>query len=133
VREEKLHMEKPPECVSWNEPEASELAETREWYFRRLGWTVEVMELPGGTYSFFKFGERLAGGMVQPADNDEPIAWMPCLAVANLEDALSRSTSLGAKLRRRIKSIEGLGSLAIITNPQGATLGLWQSVEKTEK
>jgi predicted enzyme related to lactoylglutathione lyase len=52
--------------------------------------------------------------------------WLPYVTVANLKDAVAKATSLGAGLARDITAIPEMGSFAIITDPQGATLGLWE-------
>jgi len=128
MSEEKQQMDMTPGLVSWNELATSDLGGSREFYSSMFGWTPEEMELPGGAYTFLKIGDRPVGGMVQmPAEaGGAPAMWMPYITVADLKDAVAKSLSLGATLKKDITLIQGMGSYAIITDPQGATLGLWE-------
>ncbi|MDW7771635.1 MAG: VOC family protein [Desulfobulbaceae bacterium] len=131
MSKEKQKMDMLPGLVNWNETATKDLEGMKEIYTSQFGWNIEEMELPGGTYSFLKLGERLVGGMLQmPPEIGTPIMWMPYITVPNLRDAVAKSTSLGAKLYKDITPIPGLGRLAIITNRQGAAVGLWESGDK---
>jgi len=132
MSEKQQQVDMTPGIVSWNELSTSDPAESREFYSKLFGWCVEEMAMPNETYCFLKLGERPVGGMVQtpPEDEDAPATWMPYVTVANLKDAVAKATSLGAKICRDITPVPKMGSFAVITDPQGAALGLWEFAEK---
>jgi len=117
-----------PGLISWNELVSNDLAGSREFYARMFDWSVEAMPMSNGVYHFMKVGDRPAAGLLQmPAEaKGAPTMWMPYITVTNLKEAVAKATSVGAKLCKDITSIPNMGSFAIINDPQGATLGLWE-------
>lgn len=81
----------------------------------------------GSTYSMFKSGDRSVGGMITlpPEAESMPGIWMAYVTVENLEASLAQAIELGAKVHKEITTIP-MGRFAIIADPQGAVLGLWQ-------
>jgi uncharacterized protein len=51
--------------------------------------------------------------------------WMGYVTVENLEASLAKATELGAEVHKGITTIP-MGRFAIIGDPQGAIIGLWQ-------
>lgn len=82
---------------------------------------------PGGSYTFFKSGERPAPGMVQAPETggNARTSWMPYVTVPNIDEALEKAKALGAKIYQE-KTVMPMGSFAIMVDPQGAVLGLWE-------
>lgn len=117
-----------PGLVSWNELVSNDVAGSRKFYSELFGWTVEEMPMPAGTYNFLKRGDRPAGGLLQmpPEAEGAPTMWMPYVTVANLKEAADKAVALGAKLCKDVTAVPEMGSFVIITDPQGATLGLWE-------
>jgi uncharacterized protein len=50
---------------------------------------------------------------------------MPYVTVENLETSVDRAKELGATVHKEITTIP-MGRFAILADPQGAVLGLWQ-------
>lgn len=117
-----------PGIVSWNELATNDVQGSKNFYSELFGWTSEEMPMEAGAYHFLKIGERPVGGLIQmpPEAKGAPTMWMPYVTVADLKGAVAKATSLGAKLCKDITAIPEMGSFAIITDPQGATLGLWE-------
>ena len=132
MSENQQRMDMTPGIVSWNELVTNDPAGSREFYTKLFGWSIEEMAMPEGTYCFLKLGERPVGGMLQmpPEAEGAPTMWMPYVTVANLKDAVAKAASLGAKLCKDITPVPNMGSFAMITDPQGATLGLWEFMKQ---
>ena len=80
-------------------------------------------------YSEMSTGGPIGAG-VMPAPNPEgPAFWLPYIAVANLEAKLGEAEKLGGKIMVPPMVVPGKGRYAVITDPSGAAIGLWQ-VEK---
>jgi len=121
-----------PGIVSWNELASNDVAGSRQFYSQLFGWNIEEMQMPAGTYSFLKAGDRPVGGLLQmpPEAKGAPTMWMPYITVADLRQAIAKATSLGGKLCKDATTIPEMGSFAILNDPQGATFGLWEFARK---
>jgi predicted enzyme related to lactoylglutathione lyase len=79
------------------------------------------------TYTMFKSGDRAVGGMIAlPREAESmPVMWMGYVTVENLEASVAKAKELGAKVCKEITQIS-MGRFAILSDPQGAVIGLWQ-------
>jgi len=57
---------------------------------------------------------------------EEGSAWLPYVLVDDITAATTKAKSLGASIIRDVMEVPGKGSLSIIQDPTGATLGMWQ-------
>lgn len=117
-----------PGIISWNELATNDPEGSRQFYTQLFGWNAEVMNMgPGMDYTLMKLGDRAVGGMMQmpPEAQGAPTQWMPYVTVTDLPAAVEKAKSLGAKICKEITTIP-MGSFSIISDPQGATIGLWQ-------
>ena len=119
--------DKTPGIISWNEictrdPEAS-----KKFYTDMFGWESQDMPMPTGSYTMFNTGGRPVAGLVQlpPEAEKAPTAWMGYITVENLTEAVEKARGLGASICKDVTELP-MGSFAIVTDPQGATFGLWQ-------
>lgn len=99
-----------------------------ELYRELYGCSVEEMELACGTCSIFRLGERLLGGILRQRGESTfiPPVWIPFVTVGKLKEAVSRATSIGSRICSDIAYYPGIGCLAIIMNPQGVMVGMWE-------
>jgi predicted enzyme related to lactoylglutathione lyase len=120
-------MDTTPGIFSWNELMTRDAPASTKFYTTLFGWTREEMDMDGITYSMFKSGDRPVGGMITlpPEAESMPGIWMPYLTVENLETSLAQAIELGAKVHKEITTTP-MGRFAIIADPQGAVIGLWQ-------
>jgi predicted enzyme related to lactoylglutathione lyase len=66
------------------------------------------------------------GGLTQLAEDDERRPqWVPCAPVDDLDKALARAVELGATATRPQVNLPQ-GSVAVIEDPTGAPLALWE-------
>ena len=77
-------------------------------------------------YNLFKLDPNSmgVGGMMQVPDPKMPSQWVPYVVVDNVDDSLAKATKLGAKTCLPVTSIGDIGRIAVIQDPQGATVGL---------
>ena len=59
-----------------------------------------------------------------------PSLWIPYVLVDNLAAATKKAKELGAKAIKENQPVQDMGAFSIITDPTGATLGLWESKRK---
>jgi hypothetical protein len=117
-----------PGIVSWNELVSRDPEASKKFYGQLFGWTAETMNMgPGGEYTMMKTGDRPAAGLIRmPAEaGPAPTMWMSYVTVPDLPAAVAKAKALGAKICKDITSLP-MGRFAIISDPQGAGIGLWE-------
>ena len=111
----------------WNELMTRDPKRAREFYGTTLGWTFDTMPMPGGlTYYVAKQGDKPVGGLFEMTGADfagVPTHWFAYIEVDDVDRRVAVATKAGAKLRRPIFDVAGVGRIAIIEDPVGAHVG----------
>src|SRR5215475_1939943 len=117
--------------VSWNELVTNNSKAAADFYGKLFGWQAAPFAPPGAPtggppYTLFKTepDSMGVGGMIQAPDPKMPPQWIPYIVVDNIEQSLAKANKLGAKTCLPVTSIGEIGRIAVIQDPQGATLGL---------
>jgi uncharacterized protein len=112
----------------WMDLLTSDTERAREFYGQVFGWTAgAAAEEFDGYFMFMADGAPAAGCMPVPAGVELPDVWGTYLAVADLAATLTAATAGGAAIRVPVMAVADLGTQAIITDPGGASIGLWQA------
>jgi predicted enzyme related to lactoylglutathione lyase len=110
----------------WVDLFTSDPDKTRPFYIELFGWTVDDPGPEyGGYVNFLKEGIPIAGSM----RNDQaavPDVWSVYLATDNAEATVSAATSNGGQVVVPAMAVMELGSMAVVTDPGHATIGIWQ-------
>jgi predicted enzyme related to lactoylglutathione lyase len=111
----------------WNELMAHDPARAKKFYADTIGWTFDPMPMQdGGTYWVAKEGDKMVGGIFEMKGPDFAEVcenWMPYLAVDDVDARVKKALAAGATLMRPLFDIPGIGRIAILREPGGATLG----------
>ena len=117
--------------ISWNELVTTNTKAASNFYSNLFGWKSEPFTPQGAPtggppYTLFKLDPNSmgVGGMMQTQHPDMPAQWLPYVVVDNVDSALAKATKLGAKTCVPTMSIGEIGRIAVIQDPQGATIGL---------
>ena len=103
----------------------------KSFYQALFDWKLNEMDMGGGmNYTLIEVGEGTGGGMMKHPMPGAPSAWLAYVNVDDIAAATATAKSLGATIVREVTEVPNAGSFAIITDPTGATLGLWQSLKK---
>ncbi|HEY8078034.1 MAG TPA: VOC family protein [Labilithrix sp.] len=128
-----LHdMTKPGE-MCWNELLTTDAKAGLEFYTKVFGWKVlQEMDMgPMGTYRIFGVGEqRVGGAMTVPKGAPMPTAWLYYVDVGDLDGAIARATTRGAKVMNGPMDIPEGARIAQLTDPLGAAFALHQQPKK---
>jgi predicted enzyme related to lactoylglutathione lyase len=102
-------------------------AGSRRFYTDLFGWTVTDVPAGLATIPMFTGMDGAWGGFTPlAADDDRRPQWIPYAPVADLDAAVTRAVEFGATVvRSRVDFPQG--SVAVIDDPAGATLALWQA------
>jgi uncharacterized protein len=114
----------------WNELMTADVKKAKAFYQSLFGWEMEDHDMGNGVYTMLKQGETGIGGMMQIPKGREhiPPHWMSYIYVENLDESVKKAKSLGAKIKVEITSIADYGKFAVIEDPTGAYIALWQSL-----
>ncbi|MEI8294959.1 MAG: VOC family protein [Alphaproteobacteria bacterium] len=115
----------------WNELLTPDTKKAKEFYGNLLGWIPQEKSVGDMTYTTFMSQDKPVAGMLQCPEGEShiPPHWMSYIYVEDLQATLEKAKTLGADIVRPITVIEGMGSFAVIKDPTGAYISLWQSSE----
>src|SRR4051812_13734285 len=118
----------PPGTFSWAELATSDVDAAKGFYGDLFRWVAHDEEIPGGgRYTNFELrGRDAAGGMTAGPDQGPP-HWNAYVTVANADEAAARAEDLGATVMAPPFDIMNYGRMAVIQDPTGAFLMLWQA------
>ena len=113
----------------------------QKFYAKLLGWQPFSASLgnpmqpakPGEpAYTMFMKGEAPAAGMMSMLDMQPPVPaqvpphWFLYFAVADIKKSVADVKRLGGKVLKEPFEVNGVGTIAIIQDPEGAMLGIGQ-------
>src|SRR5258708_22614318 len=116
-----------PGALVWTELTTTDTAKAGAFYTGLFGWKAEVMDMPGMPYTVFKRGTASAGGMMarQPGTpGNVPSSWLPYINVDDVDATVARTTALGGKICAPPIDVPTVGRLAVLADPQGASLAI---------
>ena len=117
-----------PGTFCWMELMTPDPDKARNFYTKLFGWTPMDMPMEGFNYTIFNRGESGVGGMMKtpPEAAGAPPAWTAYVHVEDVESSHRKAIDLGAKSCMPPTPIPNIGRFAIITDPTGATIALFQ-------
>ncbi|MFC0601926.1 VOC family protein [Streptomyces palmae] len=127
--------------LCWTELYTTDAAAAKEFYGTLFGWTTQDIPLPGGggTYALITPAglgqERMQGGLMEMAaghlraTGGKPY-WHPVFAVADCDATVARVTQHGGALQMGPEDAEGVGRLAVCTDPFGADFVLLRPADQ---
>jgi predicted enzyme related to lactoylglutathione lyase len=106
----------------------SDTARSRDFYCALFGWTAEEPAPEfGGYFNFQKNGVRIGGCMSsQAAGSGTPDAWSVYLATDDARKTVDAAAARGAQVYVPPMDVADLGTMAVLGDPGGAGIGLWQ-------
>ncbi len=109
----------------------TDVAKAKGFYRSLFDWKLDDVDMGGGmTYTLIGVGEGTGGGMMKHPMPGAPSAWLAYVLVDDLKAATAKAKSLGAEVVRDVTEVMNEGAFAIIVDPTGAHLGLWQAKKK---
>ena len=107
---------------------SNDLKKAREFYAQLFSWKLEDINLRGVSYTSIAVGEGTGGGMLtNQAPDGTPSHWLAYVGVDDVVAATKKAKQLGAKVVVDVTQVGGSGSMSILIDPSGATVGLWQA------
>ncbi|MGH3825454.1 MAG: VOC family protein [Pseudonocardiaceae bacterium] len=99
---------------------------SRAFYCQLFGWTAEEpAEEFGGYFSFTKDGVQIAGCMASQRP-EMPDVWSVYLATDDAKATADAAVANAGQVLVPAMDVSDLGAMAVVSDPGGATIGLWQ-------
>jgi predicted enzyme related to lactoylglutathione lyase len=124
-------MRYPQGMFGWADLSTSDQAAATAFYTKLFGWEAEEVPTDRGTIHVMlrKDGKLVAGLGPQPDDQQEagvPPSWTNFVMVGDADEIVAAATSAGGRVLWPAFDVMDQGRSAIISDPSGAVLGVWQ-------
>lgn len=111
----------------WHELLTSDVRKAKSFYGKLFGWTTQPMKMPGMTYTMWKRGRSMHGGMMDSKNaGGAPPHWMTYVQVDDVDASAKRVARLGGKVVAKPFDIPGVGRICVIADPTGAMISMIQ-------
>ncbi len=115
----------------WVELATTDPKAATAFYSELFGWSTKVETGDWGSYTMGQLqGEAVCGITEMQKEMREhgvPPHWTTYVAVDRADDAVKKAGELGAKVLAPAFDVLDVGRMAVIQDPTGATLALWQA------
>lgn len=121
-----------PGQFSWIDLATTDTAGAKKFYSSLFGWSAHDMSMgPGmGFYTMLQLRGRDVGGLAElrPELRQQgvPSHWNVYVSVKSVDEAAKKAESLGAKVVAPPFDVMDVGRMAVIIDPTGAALSLWE-------
>lgn len=123
-----------PGTFGWNELGTRDPARAKEFYGAVFGWGFEDEESErGGTYSVWKVGDAMVGGMLDIAGmlpDEIPAHWLVYFTVEDADAAIAKVEAGGGDVRFGPMDVP-VGRFAVVGDPFGAVFAVMQPSAET--
>jgi uncharacterized protein len=134
IKKEKSMKDQPNVAeFCWNELATSNVSAAKDFYGKVFGWKFSDHEMGDTTYTMIKLNNKDLGGIWSiPKDKAKQIPphWLAYILVENLDKSLEEALKHGASVVKPASNAGDFGRFAIITDPTGAHIALWQPLRK---
>ena len=107
------------------ELQTQDVEKSKKFYTGLFDWKLEEFTDMG--YTMINVGEGTGGGIMTKPAPDMPDNWLPYILVDDVAAATKKAQALGAAICKDVTEVPGMGWFSVITDPNGATFGLWQT------
>lgn len=121
----------------WVDLAASDAGAARHYYEQLFGWRSRDQKTNGGVFTRLSVDHHDVGSLYQlqrlHIEAGVPSHWTPYVRVADAEESVERAEALGGKVMVRPFTVPGLARIAVVLDPVGAHVGLWQPVRSISR
>jgi predicted enzyme related to lactoylglutathione lyase len=103
----------------------SDVEKAKSFYAKTLGWAIEEMKMPSGSYWIAKADGKMVGGIMSNAmmPPGTPSYWFAYIEVDDVDTRVKSVAANGGKVVREPFDIPDVGRIAIISDATGAMIG----------
>ena len=122
-------------CFCWVDLAAGDARRAQDFYGGLFGWTACEDRANGGVFTRLALGNREVGSVYQlqraHLERGVPSHWTPYVRVDDIDAATRQTAALGGEVMIAPVTVADMARIAIIVDPVGAHLGLWQPLPQT--
>ena len=116
----------------WHDLAAADPAAALRFYQAVFGWASTVQRANGGSFIRLQSNGKDVASMYPLSrahlESGVPSHWTSYVGVDGIEAATRRVRNTGGRVIAEPFAVEGIASIALVSDPSGATLGLWQEL-----
>jgi uncharacterized protein len=116
-----------PGTPSWVDLGSPDVDASISFYGSLFGWSASEPGPPeAGGYRFFLQDSKMVGGIGPLMMEGQPPAWLNYVTVADADETVAKARAAGGAVHVEPMDVLDVGRMAVIADPTGAALGLWQ-------
>ena len=117
-----------PGAFCWADLSTADPERAKQFYSGLFGWKLEAGEKDPSGYLHIINGGRFIGGIppAQHRDPKTPPHWLIYFAVVDVDASAAKAKQMGARFYLEPMSIEGVGRMAVMADPQGAVSAIFK-------
>ncbi|MBX3232053.1 MAG: VOC family protein [Labilithrix sp.] len=101
--------------------------------FYRSVFDWKLTDFPEMQWTGIDVGKGVGGGIGAKQSPDQPTSWTAYVDVADVKKTIAKAKKNGATIVIPYMEVGNMGALGVFVDPQGATLGVWQTAKKAAK
>ncbi len=113
-----------PGSVCWRELITQNQDQAGKFYSTVFGWSIDTQTFGKMNYTLLKKDEDGVGGMITIPG--VPTCWLTYWIVKDCEDSALKAKKLGGQIMKEPTKIPGVGTFAVLLDPQGAAFAIMQ-------
>ncbi len=122
-----IRSKAPAGAPCWADLWTSDVEESRRFYSRLFDWEAQEPDPTyGGYFMFTRQGSPIAGAMGSMGDQQADDTWKPYLCAEDMTASLEKVQAAGGQVIVPAMPVGELGVQAVVQDPTGAVVGLWQ-------
>ncbi len=116
-------------ALCWADLSTPDPGRAGEFYSTVFGWKLDKSERDNSGYLHIKNGEQYLGGVLPVAHRSPqtPAHWLLYIQVADVGATVAKAQRSGGKTLAPPNTIEGVGTWAVLADPQGAAFSVFKS------
>src|SRR3982751_2502108 len=110
----------------WHEQVSPDPKQAERFYSELFGWGTEVFKPGEADYVMISARGQMHGGYGKAMEGAPPPHWLSHVHVENLEETIEKANAAGGKLAAGAFEMSEVGRIAILSDPQGAFISIYQ-------
>src|SRR5215471_437624 len=111
----------------WFEYVSSDAGKAQGFFGELFGWRTKAMPMPDGEYVMIAAADdRTIGGYSAAPPGAKQASWLPYLLVKSATDTAAKVKKLGGTIIKESFKVGDFATMAIVADPLGAGVALWQ-------
>lgn len=120
-----------PGSFCWPELATPDPAKAKAFYSGLFGWAGVEVPSSGGTYSLLQVRGLDVAGLRTLGDGEKaqgvPSHFLTYVSTASADASAGRARELGGTVLSGPFDVEGIGRMAVVKDPEGASFALWEA------